>query len=286
MTAELPFLGVGISSAIGEAPTLAEGRLAERWPQMSALGFLNVGLNGATVVPPELPALLGRSGLACVAHLEDINLVTALDERRLEHIVECARFLRPRWLQEDLGVWVWGSTPLVEQMIPPIFDEASLSVATDNVARIMDASGLPFLAENPPIHYVLGDIDLLAFMGALSERTGCGLIIDIGHLASYCHCTGRDPVAYLSGWDGLNRVRELHLAGSDTVETTRGVLWTDAHQLPLLPESLDILDLLLQRTSGVRAITLEVEGAPVETLWDSVARVCERIELEGDDAGE
>jgi uncharacterized protein (UPF0276 family) len=276
---DLPLLGLGISSSADEALTLARGRLTRRWPGLDRLGFLNIGLNGATELAPELPELLDDAALACVAHLEDINLVDELDEERLAHVVDCCRRLRPRWLQEDLGVWVWRGTPLVDQMIPPIFDEPSLAVAARNIERISERAGLPFLAENPPVHYVLGDIDLLSFMGRLSERTGCGLILDIGHLASYCICTGRDAIAYLAAWDGFDRVREVHLAGSDTFETSRGLFWNDSHHLPLVAQSLEILDAIMARAASVSAITVEVEGAPAETLWDNLRRVDERVEL-------
>src|SRR5688572_1372351 len=99
----LPFLGMGISGSVSEAVAIARTQLANPDPVFSALGFLSIGVSGLQAVPPELPGLLKQANLRATAHLEDVNLVGELDERRLEAAVEGCKILQPAWVQEDLG---------------------------------------------------------------------------------------------------------------------------------------------------------------------------------------
>jgi uncharacterized protein (UPF0276 family) len=269
---------MGISAVVAGASWLADERLAGRAPEADRLAFLNIGVSSTTAIPADLRKRLRAAGLENVAHLEDINLVDDLDERRLAAVAERCDILDARWLQEDLGVWVWDDTPLVGEMTPPIFDRASLEQAARNVLRIMEVTKRPFLAENPPLHFALGDIDLLSFMSGVSERSGCGLVLDVGHLVSYCIVTGRNPARYLAEWRGLDRIVEIHVAGFETMATNRGVLWWDMHDVALDARSLDVLDVAVQHAPNVRAITVEVEEASWETLWSNFEKVEQRVE--------
>lgn len=281
---DLPFLGVGISATVDRAAGLLQSRPAAEAVSLSSLGFLNLGLTSTTVVPPGFTEALGQAGLSCVAHLEELNLVGGpLDEERLARIAERCRALGPQWIQEDLGIWVWEKLPLVEHMLNPIFDEGSLKRAVSNISRIMEVTGLPFLAENPPMYFVLGDIDLLSFMREVSERCGCDLLLDIGHFVSYCLCTQRDPAAYLAdNAPCLERVVEIHLAGYTLTEMAGSPepIWFDRHDVPLQPQALEILDRVLAAAPGVKAITLEVEGASDEVIRSNVRHVLERVKVE------
>lgn len=281
---ELPFLGIGISATVDRAAEILRSTELGDAVKLSSLGFLNLGLSSTTVVPPELPGMLRSAGLSSVVHFEEMNLVgSALDEERLSLLAERCRILEPEWVQEDLGVWVWDQLPLVEHMVGPIFDAASVDRAASNISRIMDVTGLPFLAENPPMYFAIGDIDLLSFMSRISERSGCDLLLDVGHFVSYCLCTGRDPQAYVAEHAAdMERVVEVHLAGQSLVEMTGSPapIWFDRHDLPLQRDALDLLERILACASRVKAITLEVEGSTDEVIRRNIEEVAARVNVE------
>lgn len=278
----LPFLGLGISATVERASELLHSPEAAAAVGLSSLGFLNLGLNTTTVIPTGLPEALRHAGLDCVVHFEELNLVGgALDSQRLLQLAEKCRILLPKWSQEDLGVWVWDQLPLVEHMIGPIFDKMSLRRAVSNTSQIMDVTRLPFLIENPPIYFALGDIDLLNFMAEISRQSGCELLLDIGHFISYCLCIGCNPLTYLTQNAAcLQRVVEVHLAGYELVETTGCIapIWFDRHDLPLSTESLELLDRVLALAPGIKAITLEVEGSTDAVIHHNVRAVDVRVQ--------
>lgn len=273
-----PFLGLGMSASGVEAAAIARAIVAGEAAHLPSIQMLNVGVSTMSALPVDLAALLRRASLGCVAHLEEINLVGAFDEDRFRRVLERCDALSPSWIQEDLGIWVWNGGPLGAQMIPPILDARSLDDATRIIERILALSPYPFLAENPPFYAALGDLDLLGFMSALARRTGCGLILDIGHLVGYATCVNRDPLAYLDTFERWSDVVEIHLAGYTLSETNRGTIWEDAHEAPVQPLALAILDRVLASARNVKAITIEVEGARLDVLKNNVVRVADRLE--------
>jgi len=272
-----PFLGLGISAAPSEAEEIALAILAGGAEHLPDIQMLNVGVSTAAPPSEHLKGLLHEASLGCVAHLEELNLVGELDEKLLEQVLDACEVLSPSWIQEDLGVWVWKGGPLGAQMIPPILDERSLDQASENLERILRRAPVPFLAENPPFYFVVGELDLLSYMERLAERTGCGLVFDIGHFIGYCACVGEDPSAYLGGWGGARHVVEVHVAGYEIMQSDRGALWVDDHAERLAPLSLEILGQLLSMAGNVKAVTVEVEAAAEDVLRDNVLDVAERI---------
>lgn len=273
-----PFLGLGISASAKEAVELAPKvhRPGTEYP--AGLGFLNIGINARIPLPSRLAEVLREESVPHVLHLEDINLVGKLDEERLAVVAEQAATLGPAWIEEDLGYWVRNDLPLGSEMLPPIFDRSSARQAVRNARRIMEVLGPRLLVENPPTNYVLGDLDLLSFMDIVQGETGCGLLLDLGHLVGYALATGRDPVAYVKGWRGLEAVIEVHLAGHYVLRTNRGPIWQDSHADFVQPQTLQVLDAAMSRPNNVRAITLEVEAANWATIRHNVGLVSERVE--------
>ncbi|WP_394843871.1 DUF692 family protein [Pendulispora brunnea] len=267
-----------MSASATEAVAIARAILDGKAGHLPPIDLLNIGVSTMAPLPDALGALLEKASLGCVAHLEEINLVGEADDDRLRRVLDLCESLSPRWIQEDLGIWVWKGGALGAHMIPPILDEKSLDEATRIVGRILSASRWPFLAENPPFYCVLGDMDLLSFMAKLARRTGCGLVLDIGHFIGYCACSAKEPLSYLDTFTGWDDVVEVHLAGYTMTDTSRGTLWEDAHEVDIPPLGLTVLDRVLAFARNVKAITIEVEGARLDVLRSNVIRVAERVQ--------
>src|SRR5262249_25519710 len=142
--------------------------------------------------------------------------------------------------------------PVVPTGVPlplPFTDEA-LDLVAPRAAALGKRYGVPFLLEN--FTYYLPDLprdhgwDEVAFLNALTERSGCGLLLDLYNF----HCNALnlrfDPIEALGRLD-LSRVVEIHVAGGAVHE---GFLM-DVHSR-VVPEPVwELLDWVVPRAPNL-----------------------------------
>jgi uncharacterized protein (UPF0276 family) len=254
----LPTLGLGISTSLNVAvPDFA--RLARERPDLVEFVEFAVDHREADTLAGRLAPELAR-GLPFVAHPIELSLDP--DERpsaaalaALRRIVET---LRAPWTPQDIGTWIWQGEHLGGGFIPCVLTRETLDVAVARVCTVQDATGVPFLVENPPFADVAGDLSLGAFFRELCERADTGMLLDLGHLLSYRLARPHD-VDVLAELP-LDRVVEVHLAGGAWVETSDGPVFWDDHGAEIPPEGRALLDEIWPRLPRVRAMCFECEG--------------------------
>lgn len=270
--------GLGIGASLDEAVTYCRAKLAgER--ELGRVSHLSIGVASDDAIPPELPALLADADLACTVHFVELDMVhpLAAQEEAIDQLAAKVDVLEPAWIEEDIGLWCWRGMPLFSHMLNPILDERTLEVVTDNCAYLARRMNRPFLAENPPVYFANDELDLLAFMGALAERAGCGLVLDIGHFIGYCIATGREPAHYLVEWSQASRVCELHLAGYELVADAHAPSWLDDHKRPIDPYAIDLAKVAVRTIGHAPAITLEQDHAPPGVIDSNIQRVARAL---------
>jgi uncharacterized protein len=145
------------------------------------------------------------------------------------------------WHSEHLGYTRVDGEHLGIMLAMPKTEEA-LDLLSERVCRIRDRYRLPFLLENI-VHVIPdcpGDYSDAAFLNALADRTGCGLILDTYNLECDAHNHGFNIAAFLDELD-LSHIHEIHVAcgvehngflldvhsqltRNSTIELTQGVL--------------------------------------------------------------
>jgi uncharacterized protein (UPF0276 family) len=116
------------------------------------------------------------------------------------------------WHSEHLGYTKVDGEHLGIMLAIPKTEQA-LDMVCERVHMIQERYALPFLLENI-VHVIPdypGDYSDARFLNALTERTGCGLILDVYNLECDAHNQGFDIQGFLSELD-LEQVREMHLA--------------------------------------------------------------------------
>jgi uncharacterized protein len=116
------------------------------------------------------------------------------------------------WHSEHLGYTKVDGEHLGIMLAMPKTHE-SLDLVCRRVDEIQQRYGLPFLLENI-VHVVPdfpGDYTDAAFLNALVERTGCGLILDVYNLECDAHNQGFDIPVFLNELK-TEYVREMHVA--------------------------------------------------------------------------
>jgi uncharacterized protein (UPF0276 family) len=116
------------------------------------------------------------------------------------------------WHSEHLGYTRVDGEHLGIMLAMPKTEE-SLDMVCTRVRTIQERYGMPFLLENI-VHVIPdspGDYSDAAFLNALTERTGCGLILDAYNLECDAHNHGFDIATFLNELRPTT-IRELHVA--------------------------------------------------------------------------
>ena len=209
-----------------------------------------------------------RSGWPTTYHFLDVNLDEAedFDPPWLQAVAEIAEHIQPAWMCGDAGLWHFGRRERGHMLLlPPILSAEAARNQAEGVVRMRESFGYEVFPENPPGHVFLGDLHILDFFAQVADAADTGLLLDCAHLAIYQRLMGYQP---LTGFDGLplERVVELHVAGSTPREHAGFAYWEDDHSPEVLAETWMIFDWLAPRLPNLKAVVFECERNPLDKV--------------------
>lgn len=273
-TANLPYLGVGMSAEFDSARKGIDAEALD-----GVIDFLEYGGDLDRGLDEHVRRW-AASGRPATYHFLDVNLEERedVDERWASETAALAREIGAAWLCGDGGLWHFGPRDRGHQtLLPPVLCRESADEMADTIARLADLSGMAVLPENPPATIYLGDLHILDYFARVSEKAGCGLLLDCAHLAIFQRLRGLDPLAALDGFP-IDRVVELHIAGG-TVRHTDGFAWVDDDHSPEpLPDTWKIFEHVLPRAKNLKAVVYECERNAVEEVVENFGRIRDLVE--------
>ncbi len=157
-----------------------------------------------------------------------IGSASGLDAEYLAKLKRLERRVDPLWVSDHL-CWTRTSAHNSHDLLPlPLTGEA-LEVVCANIDRAQDALGRPMLFENPSSYVTFPEDDLTEweFLTAMTQRTGCYLLLDVNNIYVSSQNHGFSADDYLAGLP-MERVRQIHLAGH-TPPSEQGGLRIDTH---------------------------------------------------------
>jgi len=259
--ASLPALGLGLSTEYGASLTrgaVAPAGLRREHPAFG--GFLEVGVETSKGLDAVARDWANR-GWPTTYHFLDVNLDEPedLDEGWLNEVRAGIARLRPAWLCGDLGMWHFGRRERGQMLLlPPVLTASGATASADGIRALSEATGRVVLPENPPGTAYVGDLHLLDYFARVTDEADTGMLLDIAHLVIYQRLHGLPPTAGLDGFP-VERIVELHVAGG--AERTRDG-WAyveDDHSPRPLADTWAVLEALLPRATGLRAVVFEAE---------------------------
>ncbi len=191
----------------------------------------------------------------------------------LEALSDHLRAVGSPWLSNDIGWWQSSGQPFPGFLyLPPPLEPAFLEETQAHVEQVRDAIDVPLLLENPYVMAVRGAMHVLDFMAELHRRTGCGLLLDLGHL--YAHQLARG-LPLFDGLDRfpLDRVVEIHIAGGSVTERGARRFYLDDHSQPVRDELFSLLEHVLPACTSLRAVTFEGDGHPDAVALTTLRRL-------------
>ena len=215
LTAPVPCVGIGWRHAHYEA------LLAER----PALGFIEVHSENFFADGGVALAVLeaGREAYELSLHGVGLALGSAagLDPWHLDRLARLVERVQPRWVSDHACFARVGSGLHAADLLPIPFNDESLALMTRHVEQVQQRLGRPLLVENISAYVGWGS-DTLAepeFFNELTQRSGCGLLLDVNNLFVNARNAGHEPPAAAREamrWVDAIRpgsVAEIHLAG-------------------------------------------------------------------------
>jgi uncharacterized protein len=224
-------------------------------------------------VQEEIPLMLHCASLSMAGFVDpDPALVGAVADE--------AKRVRAPWISEHLafitaepfdgGAGEARPTELTYTLCPQLSEEVLRRVA-DNLDAVAPRLPVPLILENPPQYFEVpgSTMTMVEFIGALVERTGVALLLDLSHFAITASNMGFDPARELDRLP-LETVVEVHMSGHSLQS---GVMWDD-HATAAPDSSFALLEQLLKRTRP-RAITFEYnwgDGFPPALVESHIER--------------
>ncbi|MEM8934178.1 MAG: DUF692 domain-containing protein [Acidobacteriota bacterium] len=139
--------------------------------------------------------------------------------------------------------------------MPVPYDSDVLDLLASKVEHMQRHVPAPFLLENNVYYFQIPEQEMTEaeFLNRLTERTGCGLLLDLHNVYVNSRNHGFDPREFLDGFD-LTRVVEMHIAGGLSVDD----VYLDAHSGPCPDEVWELLDWIMPRVPNLKGVTFEV----------------------------
>jgi uncharacterized protein len=278
-TFQLPFRGLGLSSNLSVHDVPQPWALLNRLPGLFDVVEYSAPLDVARARREAslFPVLWeARQRVPVLFHPVHLNLYGPELEAAAELALldAHAREVGSAWVGNDVGWWHRLGQPLPGYLyFPPPFTAEGLADAAAHAYNVQAHLSVPLVLENPVAVWRRGTLHVLDFMAALHEKTGCPLLLDLGHLLSAQLAAGLELSAGLDGFP-LGAVVEVHIAGGVVTRSASGRgSYADDHTQPVREELFTLLARLLPRLSSLRALVFEGDGHPPEIAAQTLRRL-------------
>lgn len=166
----------------------------------------------------------------------------------------------PALVSEHLA-WSTHVNTYLNDLLPLPYTPATLAHVCQHIDQMQDAIGRPILLENPSTYVLFMDSSMseTAFIGEVSRRTGCGLLLDINNVFVSATNHGFSALDYLRDFP-LSKVGEIHLAGHAEQQDDEGdLLLIDSHDGPVADAVWRLYEIVIARCGSI----------PTLIEWDS-----------------
>jgi hypothetical protein len=192
-----------------------------------------------------------------------------LDRDYLQRLKALADHVRPAWISDHL-CWSRGSAHQLHDLLPLPYTEESLQHVAARVHQVQDLLQRPLVLENVSSYVRSADAEFSEweFLAALSESTGCELLLDVNNVYVSARNHDFDPWTFIEALP-RTRIRQLHLAG----HSDYGSYLIDTHDHPVCDPVWRLYERVLQHLGPV-ATLLERDDhfPPFAELLDELAK--------------
>ena len=217
----MPAANAGMRAIRGSIPAAAgiglrfqhHQAVLDRQPRVAWLEVHSENYMGGGTALRYLEAV--RADYPLSLHGVSLSLGSAdgLDAAHLDRLRALVDRMKPDLVSEHLSWSIVGGVYLADLLPLPMTEEA-LDVVCRNVDRTQNHLRRQILVENPStyLQFRHSTIPEWEFLGAVAERTGCGILCDVNNIFVSASNHGWDPSEYLRSLPPA-AIGEIHLAG-------------------------------------------------------------------------
>lgn len=201
--------------------------------------------------PPhaQLGALRERYALSVHGVALSIGSTQPLDRDHLARLkMLCDRY-EPESFSEHLA-WSSHGGVYFNDLLPLPYTQQTLVSVAEHIDEVQTVLRRTMLLENPSTYVDIAEstISEVEFLAEVSNRTGCGLLLDVNNVFVSSSNHGTDAWSYLDAFP-LDRVREIHLGGHhEEADDTGAPLLIDTHGSPVADAVWTLFAHVLTRT--------------------------------------
>ena len=247
----LPRLGLGLGLR-----NIHFGHIQNHWPKVDWFEAISENFMDSGGQPRQvIRQVAARYPVVLHGVSMSIGSTDPLDLDYLSKLKALADEVKPAWISDHL-CWTGILGHNSHDLLPVPLTEETLAHVTARVLQVQDILERPIVLENPSTYvtFAKDTLDEPDFLRALSDATGCGLLLDVNNVYVSCFNADTDPVAYIEKFP-CDRVVQMHLAG----HTHCGTHIIDTHDRPVRPDVWELYRLAWARTGGASTL-LEWDG--------------------------
>ena len=225
MNAQRGNLGFGLGLRSTYYQAILEQRPAIDWFEIVSENYLVAGgkaLYFLDAIGEQYPLVMHGVSLSIGGPHE-------LDRDYLRQLKLLAARVQPAWISDHL-CWSRGNAHQLHDLLPLPYTEESLQHVAARVRQVQDVIERPLVLENVSSYLRCADDQFSEwqFLAALSELSGCELLLDVNNVYVSARNHGFDAWTFISSLP-KQRIRQLHLAG----HSYYGSYLIDTHDQPV-----------------------------------------------------
>ncbi len=225
MSSATPCLGYGLGLRSAYYSEILEQRPAVDWFEIISENYLVDGgkaLYFLDAIGEHYPLVMHGVSLS-------IGGPHPLDHDYLRQLKRLAERVQPEWISDHL-CWSRGNAHQLHDLLPLPYSEESLQHVAARVRQVQEVIERPLVLENVSsyVRTVNSDFSEWQFLAALSELSGCELLLDVNNVYVSARNHGFEPWDFIRALPA-SRIRQLHLAG----HSDYGNYLIDTHDQPV-----------------------------------------------------
>ncbi len=185
---------------------------------------------------------------------------TPLDKAHLARLKKLCDWINPASFSEHLA-WSTHGAEFLNDLLPLPYTQETLTRVADHISEVQDTLGRRMLLENPSSYLKFAEsaYSETDFLKELTNRTGCGLLLDVNNVFISANNLDVSPHSYIDAYP-TDKVGEIHVGGHDEDSDDNGaLLLIDSHSKPVVDPVWALLEYTLDQTGP----------APVLVEWDN-----------------